>query len=356
MSINSTDHLGDFIVDATGAATTALKEGVKAETSYSVERVKAQRDYNVALAAANVISATKTAEVRVAEYLGNVIPHVPASFVPDANWTPQMLVQKRIEAALAAIEAEHQGVEKTERGVFAGKVGDASVARATELGTALVGEASAQGDASIGLAIASKTDQTGYEAQVTLQATAAATAAGTHATTRSNRAVELRRDLTAALGAAGVARQTALGAGETAQATSVATAEGAYWSAQKIPTSEPLRHRARKQFQHQPDWIPSSPGECPVATVAAGKDDKHFAARKDSGCARLPVLLSHCRRAVTSYCGRARPGKGSRGPPDHTNLIQRVFWSSAWGPLQSNDTCAWQLPAKSRFQTEPNTS
>ena len=79
-SISATGSLANYAVQSQSAATKALRDGVKAETKYDLERIKAQRHYNDALAAANVMWTAKYVEIQVAIYLDQPIPYVPATY------------------------------------------------------------------------------------------------------------------------------------------------------------------------------------------------------------------------------------------------------------------------------------
>lgn len=68
-SIEATGHMADFALASGSAATKALRDGVKGETKYDLERVKAQKTYYDALAAANVIWTAKFVDIEVAIYL-----------------------------------------------------------------------------------------------------------------------------------------------------------------------------------------------------------------------------------------------------------------------------------------------
>ena len=66
LSVDSTENLAAFTVDVQAAASTAAKEGVKAETQYDVARAAAKATYLANVATADKVRATTVADADLA--------------------------------------------------------------------------------------------------------------------------------------------------------------------------------------------------------------------------------------------------------------------------------------------------
>jgi hypothetical protein len=230
LTSDSTENLGTFGVDFLEARSKANSDELKAETAYDLERAKAKRDYNDDIAQAEY---TRTDKISLAEM--NYAKGVPVGveYTPEWYQTPEAQALKAArDSAIAAAQADYEADVRAAEFEFAGKIGNAQVDRAEQWGNAVVTQANEEGDAGETYVTSQNADLATYEQRVTTVQLAAVQGEAAAIRDRAIAAKLHLKDLTSALGSAGIALVQQLAPINVQRVATIAAAEGAYQLAQ----------------------------------------------------------------------------------------------------------------------------